>query len=241
MLFLQHPVILKWLFYNFNLRSDGLIDWNQISRWKNDYHFITVTVSTFAAAPPLRWLCPGLLFERAGTLTLPLLHSTREGTRLRSSLHYQSQLPSANHCNVREGRRLLCVETSRPSTTQCLSLSVTPHNWNPEFKRYFQLPSYVQIYSIIKFVTESTHFGSNLEGILGYRICVCAQHNPLGENNRNHDTSVVSYLNEVAFCLWRLQIKFCNEISSCEDIRNNLVRGNHDPNQVIFCLNYLKT
>lgn len=32
MLFLQHPVILVWLFYNFNLRSDGLIDRNQISR-----------------------------------------------------------------------------------------------------------------------------------------------------------------------------------------------------------------
>lgn len=83
---------------------------------------------------------------------------------------------------------------------------------------------------IIRFVTESTHIGSNLEGILGYSICVCAQHNRLGENNRNHDASVVSYLYEVAFCLWRLQIKFCNEISSCEDIRNNLARGSHDSN-----------
>lgn len=93
---------------------------------------------------------------------------------------------------------------------------------------------------IIKFLTESTHIGSNLEGILGYRICVCAQQALLGENNRNHDTSV-SYLNEVAFCLWKLDIKFCNEISSCEDIRNNLVRGSHHLNPVIFRLNYFKT
>lgn len=69
--------------------------------------------SSAASAVAVSWQ----LFEHAGTLTLLLLHST-EGTQLRSSLHYQSQLPSANHCNVREGRRLLCVEASCPSTTQ---------------------------------------------------------------------------------------------------------------------------
>lgn len=231
--FIQHSVILKWLFYHFNLRTDGLIDWNQISRWKNDYHF-HMWQSQCLQQRSLCW--PAVRACRHINIAAPPQHW--DGTRLRSSLHYQSQLPSANHCNVREGRRLLCVELSRPSTTQCLSLShhITETQNSKDTSNYLAMCKY-----IIKFVTESTHIGSNLEGILGYRICVCAQHNCLGENNCNHNTSVVSYLNEVAFCLWRLQIKFCNEISSCEDIRNNLVRGSHDPNPAIFCLNYFKT
>lgn len=124
----------------------------------------------------------------------------------------------------------------RLSACHCLSHHITETQNSKDTSNYLAMCKY-----IIKFVTESTHIGSNLEGILVYGICVCAQHNCLGKNNCNPNGSVISYLNEVAFCLWRLQIKFCNEISSWEDIRNYLVRGSHDPNPVFFCLNYFKT
>lgn len=190
----------------------------------------------FAAAPPLWSLCPGLLFEHAGTLTLPLLHSTERAHDLDQAFITKANYPQPTI--VMSEKAVVCfvwrhLAPPRLSVCHCLSHHITETQNSKDTSNYLAMCKY-----IIKFVTESTHIGSNLEEILAYRICVCAQHNRLGENTRNHDASVVSYLNEVAFCLWRLQIKFCNEISSCEDIRNNLVRGSHDLNPVIFYLNY---
>lgn len=61
----------------------------------------------------------------------------------------------------------------------------------------------------------------------------CAQQALADTKSHNLDKSVISYLNEVAFCWWRLQIKFFKQISSWEDIKNNLVRGARQLNILI--------
>lgn len=193
--------------------------------------------ATCAVAVP--W--PAVRAGRHINITAPPQHW--EGKQLRSSLHYQSQLPSVNHCDVGErpslalrGGILPLHDSVFVTVCHCLSHRIIETQNSKDTSNYLAMRKY-----IIKFLTESTHIGSNLDGILGYGICVSAQQALLDENSHNHGTSIVSYLNEVAFCLWRLQIKFCNEISSCEDIRNNLVRGAHRLNSVIFCEMYFTT
>lgn len=56
-----------------------------------------------------------------------------------------------------------------------------------------------------------------------------------------HYTSIGFCFNEVAFCLWKLQIKFFRELSCFEDIRNNVMRGANQLSAVIFCYIYLRT
>lgn len=87
-----------------------------------------------------------------------------EGTQLRSSLHYQTQLPSVNNSHVGEGFSLLHVE-AQVGVCHCLSRHIIETRNSKDMSNYLAMCKYR-----IKLLTESTHFGSNLDEIPEYRI-----------------------------------------------------------------------
>lgn len=110
--------------------------------------------------------CHGQLFNYAGKLTSLPLHSTERAHNFDQAFITKPNYPQSTIL-VWEGCRLLCVE-AQVGVCHCLSHYIIETQNSKDMSNYLAMCKY-----IIKFLTESTHFGSNLDEILGYRIRLC--------------------------------------------------------------------